>query len=57
MKKSNSPYSTIAVRHEVHARLKKLAQKRYQSITKLIEQLVELEETREKSGKRRGVYK
>jgi macrodomain Ter protein organizer (MatP/YcbG family) len=57
MKKSNSPYSTIAVRHEVHARLKKLAQKRYQSITKLIEQLVELEETREKSAKRRGVFK
>ncbi len=51
MNKSNSPYSTIAVRHEVHARLKKLAVKRFQSITKLIEQLIKNEEQKEKNRK------
>lgn len=51
----SSPYSTVAVKHDVHARLKKLAKKRYQSITKLIEWLVDHEEQREKSAKRRGI--
>jgi hypothetical protein len=58
MNNSNSPYSTIAVRHDIHARLKKLAKARYQSITKYIEQLVEYEEENEnKRGKRKGLPK
>ena len=36
-----NPFTTVAVRHETRARLKTLAKKRFQSVTGLIEQLLE----------------
>lgn len=50
--KSMNPFTTVAVRHETRTRLKALAKKRFQSVTGLIEQLLEKAEKDERKNKR-----
>tara|TARA_R100000697_G_scaffold20923_2_gene28289 strand:+ start:154 stop:453 length:300 start_codon:yes stop_codon:yes gene_type:complete len=45
-------FTTVAVRHETRARLKTLAKKRFQSVTGLIEQMLEKAEKDERKNKR-----
>ena len=47
-----NPFTTVAVRHETRARLKTLAKKRFQSVTGLIEQLLEKAEKDERKNKK-----
>ena len=47
-----NPFTTVAVRHETRARLKTLAKKRFQSVTGLIEQMLEKAEKDEGSNKK-----
>ena len=47
-----NPFTTVAVRHETRARLKTLAKKRFQSVTGLIEQLLEKAEKDENRRKK-----
>ena len=45
-------FTTVAVRHETRARLKTLAKKRFQSVTGLIEQMLEKAEKDERKNKK-----
>ena len=45
-------FTTVAVRHETRARLKTLAKKRFQSVTGLIEQMLEKAEKDERRNKK-----
>ena len=47
-----NPFTTVAVRHETRARLKTLAKQRFQSVTGLIEQLLEKAEKEENRRKK-----